>query len=100
MDNIKDITSLKPKLWSVTIKYFDSTYIDEKNPDGQVNTVIWGQIPSDCTEEEIESYFREHFFKKYLEKKEKPPADIMSIDIIFKGEHRWWLTWFAHETNQ
>ena len=99
MKKLHDRESIEPTIWSVFIKWFDTTYIDEENPGGQENHVSFSYFPSKATKEEIEKAYRD-YFPEYLKKKEKPEAEIAEIGVKNKGNHRWWLTWFAHETNQ
>ena len=96
---IYDRESLEPMLWRITIKWFDVDWIDEKHPKGQMNTIIYSYIPTRLTKQELEDVYKK-VFCSYLEKKEKTPAEPESILAEYVGKQRWWLTWFAHETNQ
>lgn len=96
---ILDSESITPDIWSVAIWWWDEDYTDEDNPDGQENMISYPYFPSKCSQEEIEKLFRENF-PEYLREHEKKVVDLTRIEVKHKGKHRWWLTWFAHETNQ
>lgn len=96
---IKDTESKEPLIWSISIKWFDVDWVDDRNPNGQYNTLCFSNLPTEASEDEIRSVTVDEF-DAYLKRKEKSPSQDTEITIENRGRHRWWLTWFAHETNQ
>ncbi len=98
-EKLLDRDSIEPAIWNVSISYFDVDWKDEKHPSGQSNYTSWPYFPSDKTETEIKEVFN-HLFIKSLMKKDKQIPTTWEISVVKKGNHKWWLKWFAHETNQ